>query len=41
MTQFVAWAVLLVAILTLIAMVADKDGVEQRLLHQQTQGEMK
>lgn len=41
MTQFVAWAVLLVAILTLIAMVADKDGIEQRLLHRQTQEEMK
>ena len=40
-TQFVAWAVLLVAILTLIAMVADKDGIEQRLLHRQTQEEMR
>jgi hypothetical protein len=40
-TQFAAWAILLVAVLTLIAMVSGKDVTEQRLLHQQTQEKIK
>lgn len=36
-SQLVAWGALLVAVLTLIATVVDRDSIEQRLFNQQSQ----
>ena len=36
-TQFAAWAALIVALFGVIAMIADRDGIEEGLLHQQPQ----
>jgi hypothetical protein len=40
-SQLVAWGALLVAVLTLIATVVDRDNIEQRLFQQQSQEEQR